>query len=379
MNYLLRRSLCPIGLAIFLLVSAAAPYAGPPRADTFTRVDRIVAVGDVHGGYDEFVSILRDARVIDVRTRWSGGRTHLVQTGDLLDRAGGSRRVMDLVLRLATEARAAGGRVHALLGNHEVMNVTGDLRYTSPDEFAAFVTAASGAVQNRAYAVLADPSLKEDSTYREKWYADHPLGWAEHRQAFGADGRYGKWIRQRRALVRIDDYLFLHGGLNGTVDLGSISEINDRLSAEVRQHDVPKGGLAAGRDGPLWYRGLAGDTDVNLRAPVDALLARFGVKHIVIGHTTMPGAVVPRLGGKVLLIDVGLSRYYGAHAACLVIQRGTPYALHRGRLLPLPLSDDGALLSYLRSAAALDPAPSPLRPLIDAGGHLPLPADSEKR
>jgi hypothetical protein len=94
----------------------------------------------------------------------------------------------------------------------------------------------------------------------------------------------------------------------------------------------------------------------------------------------MPGAVVPRLGGKVLLIDVGLSQYFGAHPAALIVRKGVGYALHRGRLLPLPLDETAAPLSYLRSAAALDPPPSPLEPLIDAGGRLPLAADApEKR
>jgi hypothetical protein len=209
--------------------------------------------------------------------------------------------------------------------------------------------------------------------YRERWYADHPLGWAEHRRAFGSEGRYGKWIRQRRALVRINDYLFVHGGLNGAVDLGSISDINDRVSEEIRRTDLSKDGLAASRGGPLWYRGLALEKEDDLRASVEVLLMRFGVRHIVIGHTTMPGAVVPRLGGKVLLIDVGLSRHFGARPACLVVQHGAAWALHRGRLLPLPTGEDDALLTYLRAAEALDPPPSPLTTLIANQGRLPLP------
>ena len=194
------RRLLPVWFAIALV---AAPEAGPPP-DTFTSVGRIVAVGDVHGGYDEFVAILRAARVIDGKHRWSGGRTHLVQTGDLVDRGAGSRQVMDLVMRLEGEARAAGGRVHALLGNHEVMNLTGDLRYTSPAEYAAFATSRSPEVRERAYATLADPSRKDDPAYREQWEREHPLGWVEHRAAFGPRGRYGQWIRQHNAIVRIE-------------------------------------------------------------------------------------------------------------------------------------------------------------------------------
>ncbi len=142
---------------------------------------------------------------------------------------------------------------------------------------------------------------------------------------------------------------------------------------ELRQAVVPADGVAAGREGPLWYRGLARDTEDDLRTTVDALLAHFGVRHIVIGHTTMPGAVVPRLGGKLLLIDVGLSAHFGATPACLVVEHGVPYVLHRGKLLRLPAGDPVGLMEYLRAAEALDPAPSPLAPLIANDGRLPLP------
>jgi hypothetical protein len=116
-----------------------------------------------------------------------------------------------------------------------------------------------------------------------------------------------------------------------------------------------------------------------LRPYVDQLLAGHGVAHVVVGHTTAPGAVVPRFGGRVLLIDVGLSENYGAHPACLVVQGGAAHALHRGRLLPLPTDRGDGLVAYLRAASALDPEPSPLGPLIAAGGRLPLGDDAPGR
>jgi hypothetical protein len=287
---------------------------------------------------------------------------------------------MDLVMRIEGQALKAGGRVHALLGNHEVMNVSGDLRYTSPEEFAAFATSDSAEVRERAYAILADPAQRDDPAYRDLWEKAHPLGWVEHRQAFGPTGRYGTWIRQRNAVVKINDYLFLHGGIGPTVAALPLSDINEGIRAEMRLPTVPPDGLGAGRAGPLWYRGLAEGDEEQLRPHVDQVLAAHGVAHMVVGHTTTPGAVVPRFGGKVLLIDVGLSEHYGARPACLVVERGTPYALHRGRQLPLPMERGEPLVAYLRAAAALDPPPSPLEPLIEAGGRLPLPSTTpEKR
>src|SRR5882724_2110009 len=126
------------------LVVAAAPWTGAPRAAgpacEFTGVDRVVAIGDVHGAYDRFVEILRAASLVDDKGKWAGGRAHLVQLGDVVDRGPDSAKALDLIDRLQKDASRAGGAVHMLLGNHEVMRMLGDLRYTMPGEYEAFVT-----------------------------------------------------------------------------------------------------------------------------------------------------------------------------------------------------------------------------------------------
>jgi hypothetical protein len=141
-------------------------------------VERIVAVGDVHGDCDRFVALLRAAGVINERNAWTGGRTHLVQTGDVLDRGPDSRKAMDLLRGLEKEAEAAGGRVHALTGNHEAMVMQGDLRYVHPGEIESF-----GGTEGLL-------------------------------RALGPGGEYGRWIRGHNAVIRINDTLFLHGGLS---------------------------------------------------------------------------------------------------------------------------------------------------------------------
>jgi hypothetical protein len=360
-------------IAASSLVSAPDAHAqGAAAQAVFTHVERVVAVGDVHGGYDEFVDVLRSAGIIDRKQNWSGGKTYLVQTGDVLDRGADSRKVMDLLMKLEKQAPKKGGRVIALLGNHEVMNLIGDLRYVSPGEYEAFATPDSALLRDAAFQLLADPARKEDLEYRKAWDADRPLGWVEHRQAFAPTGKYGKWLRERNAVIKIDQYLFMHGGLPPSMLGLSIEEINQRVRDELRAVDSLGGPLTTSSDGPLWYRGLALEPESAIGAHVDAILASLGASHIVIGHTTTPGAVIPRLGGRVLMIDVGLSRGYGARQACLVIDRGTPTALHRGKPLKIPTGpsrDD--VLAYLRAAAVLDPAPSPLQKLIDAGGDMP--------
>ena len=101
--------------AVFLvlaLTSSAASAQQKSKQHTWSGIERIVAVGDVHGDHGQFLKTLLAAKVIDKETRWIGGRTHLVQTGDLFDRGPDSRKTMDLLMKLEGEAKKAGGHVH---------------------------------------------------------------------------------------------------------------------------------------------------------------------------------------------------------------------------------------------------------------------------
>ncbi|MGE0439843.1 MAG: metallophosphoesterase [Gemmatimonadales bacterium] len=341
---------------------AAAAIASAGVAPVRAQSLRIVALGDVHGDFDQFVTVLRSAGVIDGTNRWVGGRTHLVQTGDVLDRGADSRKVMDLLIALTGQAEKAGGAVHALVGNHEAMNIQGDLRYVSPGEYAAFRTSGSEALRQRAFTVTADSSRVNEPGYREQWLTEHPLGWVEHRLAFGPNGKYATWIRGNDAVLALGGFLFLHGGIGPAYADSTVAGINAAVRAELAAGDGG-GGITADAAGPLWYRGLASDNEDSLAAHVDRVLGHYGVRHIVIGHTVTQGAVMTRFGGRVIMIDVGMSAYYGGPPAALVIEDGVPYALHRGTKLPLPLG--GEQLPYLKAAAALDPEGSRLRRFLD--------------
>jgi hypothetical protein len=345
---------------LFLLLALGAAL---PAEDSWTGVERVVAVGDVHGDHDPFVAVLRSAGVIDEKDRWSGGKTHLVQTGDILDRGPDSRKSMDLLMRLEEEAKAAGGAVHALIGNHEAMNITGDLRYVAPGEYDAFRDADSAKARDALFLEHEKKSgRKFDDAYRKAWNFEVPLGFAEHRSAFAPTGKYGKWILGHNAVVRIDDSIFLHAGLSPRFADWGIRRINEQIREELADPAKHAGGIVANEEGPLWYRGLARGVEREAEGHLDALLRKHEVKRIVIGHTFTEGAIIPRFGGRVLQIDVGLCRLYDPRLrmACLVIEKGKVAALHRGKKIDLP-SDEGAdLLRYLYQAAALDPSPSPL-------------------
>lgn len=346
---------------------APTPTTGGPKVqDVWTGIDRIIAVGDIHGDYEQFTAVLRSAGLIDSYGNWTGGRTHLVQTGDVVDRGPDSRAIMDLLMKLEKQAAAAGGGVHCLIGNHEAMNIYGDLRYVSTAEFASYRTEAAGANRemtdgDRRAGLTAVATIAAPETIRDGGAAI--VGMPEHRAAFGPNGEYGRWIRSHNAVIKIDRTLFVHAGIGPKYADWSLDQINDAVRQELNDSARLRGGITIDQQGPLWYAGLA---QGNNPALMDQLLRHFDVDRIAVGHTYANGAITPRYGGKLILVDIGLSRVYDGYGklGCLEIDRGHAYALHRGQGLELPKDDGQDMVRYLKQAAALDPSPSPLLPRI---------------
>ncbi len=359
------------GFALLVVVLLLAGVSAAAAKDTWTGVDRIVAVGDVHGDYEQFVKLLRSAGLIDDNEDWAAGRTHLVQTGDVPDRGADTRKVMDLLMKLEKQAKKAKGYVHALIGNHEAMNIYGDLRYVHPGEYSAFKNPKSADTRRKYYQqhvndVKRNPppegAPEFGPAHRRAWENGYPLGWFEHRAAFGPAGSYGRWILKHNAVIQINDTIFLHGGIGPKFASMSIGDMNRQVLAELREFSKLTGGIVVDQEGPLWYRGLALNDARSETAHLEAVLQQHQAKRIVMGHTVTEGAVMPRLQGRAVFIDVGLSRHYGGRLACLLIKGGVAYALHRGKKIPLPADDSpSSLLSYMKKAAEADPKPSPLQ------------------
>lgn len=290
MHERLRRSiLLPVIVALALMVPACAQQGMGPvtQTETGTGEGRTVAVGDVHGDFDQFVTVLREAGVIDKSNNWIAGKAQLVQTGDVLDRGPDSRKAMDLLMSLEQQAAQAGGAVHALIGNHEAMILADDWRYVHPGEEKAFG------------------------------------GADEYRKAMSAEGKYGKWIRSHDAVVKVGDVLFLHAGLRAAYARMSLAEINQAVRKELGEDSL--GGVSTDPEGPLWDRMLSiGDED-EVADELDVVLKAFGVRHMVVGHTVSADGVMSRAGGRLIRIDVGMSAHYGGPAACLVIENGVFY------------------------------------------------------
>lgn len=324
-----------------------APAAAERPCDIQTS-ERVVAVGDVHGAYDRFVRILRAATLIDQRDRWNGGRARLVQTGDVLDRGADSKRVIDLLRRLEREAAAAGGRVHALLGNHEFMRLVGDWRYVSPGEFKAFQTGESADLRDRVYAFNAERLERrareekrsfDPRAYRAEFMKEFPLGYFDMQLAFGKEGEYGRWVRSRVAAVKINGVLFLHGGVSDEVANLGCEGLNAEVQRDLAAAPVPAEKLmsllSSAEDGPLWYRGMAQEPEETFLPTFERILTRLGARAIVLGHTPMPGGrMTTRFGGRVLLIDTGMlggEFYPGGVPSALELHGAEITAIYEGR------------------------------------------------
>lgn len=351
-----------------------------------------MAIGDVHGDFKDFCALLQHVGLIDDQRHWRGGKATLVQLGDLIDRGPKAREVLDLMISLEQQAPKAGGRVVALLGNHETMNLIGDLRYVTAENYASFADSDSTKRQKAAYqeyvawrkshqqllAELYNPVLPETEA---EWMMKHPPGFLEHREAFSPKGNYGKWLRQRSSLAKIGGVIFLHGGISPSLIPLKLDDINARIRSEIQQYDdvrqyltaenillpfftlqemaaivqaeliaerkshVPSNELRSAKisqlaslsswlcireDGPLWFRGYDQWSDEEGLPQVETILGAYNATNIVVGHTVQKtGTIRSRFGGKVFLIDTGmLSTYYSG-----------------GKASALEIGDDGSFVA----------------------------------
>ena len=355
-------------LALAFLVCTGVVLADARQIDDYQwdGVERIVAVGDLHGDYTNYLATLQAAGLVNKRGKWIGGAAHLVQTGDIPDRGPDTEKIIEHLDKLGTQAERKGGRVHSLIGNHEAMNVYGDLRYVHAGEYRAFVTSKSEALRDRYFEMWLQNIENQDPEafallppdIRERWNQEHPLGWVEHRQAWNPawnpDGKYATWVLDKKVAIRLNDTLFLHGGISGFYCQNSLDWITDRVRSGLRAYDPTNPGILEDQFGPLWYRGLAGVEPTATAETVDAILAHHGVKHIAVGHTPTSGVIWPNYDAKVVMIDTGIATSYGGYVAYLEITPEGLFAGYPAGKLPLPTSDEG-VIQYLEQVIQFDP------------------------
>ena len=351
---ILGRLLVRLGILAATLVLAlpGCASAQPPPGAT---VHRIVAVGDLHGDFAAWRAIARAAGLTDARGRWTGGATVFVQTGDVVDRGPDGLKIIKDLMRLQREAPRADGRVVTLVGNHEAMNMTGDLRYVSAADFAAYADANSERVRQQTYAAnkaqleaiyrQKDPTMTSEAI-KAAWLAATPPGALEHQAAWRPDGSIGRWIVSNPAVALVDGTLFVHGGISPAYAHVPLDEINRQVAAALTAQATAPEAIINDPAGPLWYRGLAVREDASPPADdtaaatpaaptvaeqLDVLLPAFGARRIVIGHTPRLSGIAIEEGGRLARIDTGISSAYGGTLSYLEILDGnlSPHAVAR--------------------------------------------------
>ena len=287
-------------IALFFAVHIGPANAAAPQ-------QRIVAVGDLHGDYQAWLTIARAAGLIDSRNHWAARNTTLVQMGDIADRQADTLKIIRNLQQLQKEAPRQGSRVIVVLGNHEAMNLIGDYRYVTPGEYAAFADDQSAWRRDKLYELnkaaieasyrARDPKMTPEAV-RAAWIAATPLGWVEHKLAWMPSGDLGKWATVNPAVVKIGGTLFVHGGLSAEYAKIPMEELNRRVAAAMAAADESPTSILTDPLGPLWYRGLVrADADAeSVRKPAPGprptaeqelatVLAAYGAQRMVVGHT----------------------------------------------------------------------------------------------
>ena len=237
---------------------------------------KMLILSDIEGNFVAFRDLLINNQVMDSSYNWTFGEGHLVVTGDVFDRGRQVTGCLWLIYMLEQKARAAGGDVHFILGNHEVMNLTGDFRYVYPDY--------------NLFAGMLGVS-----------YAD----------LYDQNSVLGKWLRTRNIIEIIGEHLIVHAGISPELNsLGlSVEEINDRhrhfLTCQpALPADTVMRTLQDGKVSPYWYRGYyrPNSSQKTPESVIDSTLSLFKVKKIITGHTIVDD-ISAFYDGKVINTD----------------------------------------------------------------------------
>ncbi len=345
-------------LAVFVIASLAQLYAADTQC-IWTGVEKIVAVGDLHGDYKAFTKILKGTGLVDGKLHWTGGKTHLVQIGEVLDRGDYAKEILDLLMKLEKEAEEAGGKVHMLLGNHEELNITG-LIFNRGDEFTTrqFVSflpdgyrekqvkkfrkkIGNNPTKKTGLASSLDSDLMpfwENILNKSRTNRKHPVR-REYISNFNKI--YGKWLLKRNVVIKINNIILVHGGISEKFSKWELKKINNRLRVELG--DLRRAAMNLTRPlipeyqrqivyapgGPYWYRGFTNKDEDDFKENVDRILKNLEAEYMVIAHTPLVIETkedMQLFQGRIWIIDTGISELYRIHMkgrlSALIINNG---------------------------------------------------------
>jgi hypothetical protein len=236
----------------------------------------LLAVSDIEGNFYAMQAILQGNKVMDSMGNWTYGTNHIVINGDLIDRGNNVLPCLWLLYKLDAQAKAAGGHVHIILGNHELMNFKEDFRYV-----------------NRKYL----RNKKVGELYKSLFCPTSVLAY---------------WIRSKNTVEKIGPYLFVHAGISSPVlqEGFQINEINNivRNNLGITKQRIidSREKILLGDEGPLWYRGLFyyNEHEKSMKEEEVSISAQnFGIEKIVVGHTLVAG-FTNFYDDRVLAIDI---------------------------------------------------------------------------
>ncbi len=286
---------------IMALGLAGSAFGVIPEAQpTFhPAVERIIAIGDLHGDMDATLRVFRMAGIIDDKDAWTAGELVVVQTGDQLDRGDQEQQILEFLNHLQKEASAAGGALYLLNGNHELMNTRLDLRYVTEGGFKDFEDAV-------AVGPL-DSVLLAHEEYQRARVA-----------AFRPGGPYALQLARRNTILMIGDNLFVHGGvLPEHLDYG-LEELNRHIQLWLAGEGPAPEGIHT-RTSPTWTRIYSDNPNQDSCLILQEVLSRLGASRMIVGHTVQEEGITPYCSDQVWCIDAGASEYYGGATAVLEI------------------------------------------------------------
>jgi hypothetical protein len=275
----------------------------------FHAIKNLVVLSDIEGNFSALRKLLLATNVIDENLNWKFGDGNLVMTGDFFDRGEQVTEVLWLIYSLEEKAKAAGGYVHFVLGNHEIMNLSGDLRYTQQ-------------------------KYLDDAAFLRQMYVS----------LYDENSELGRWLRTKNIVEKIGSFVFVHGGISGDVNrLGiSIQDINKLArpfyADSIFKYDDPRSEIIFSDLGPFWYRGYYLKKDPGILFQIDSTLSLFSATHIMTGHTIVADTISVWYDGKLFDTDV---HHAAGRSEALVIEGKKYYRVNQeGKKVLLMVSDN---------------------------------------
>lgn len=360
-----------------LICSLIFANATTGHAKSITTDSEVIVIADVHGAYPELTTLLKELKLISSNLDWSGGKTHLVSLGDLVDRGKNSRKVIELMIKLDKQAEKVGGALHQVLGNHEIMLMTGDFRYVSDKEFNVFSDLETKADRDQLLIQYKEVFSGKKTDLKNSFNSTFPKGFMGLVRAYSPKGHLGRWLRSKgNTVLKVNENLHVHGGLSLDAlkeTLGSINKSGrdaladyDQAQEILSKHNIlswstqnfnglehlikltnnnrlsrkpwykaanqvldAHSSILYSNTGPYWYRGNASCPEVFETYTVDFVLNHFDAKRIIIGHTPKYQRLVSRMKNRVIMADTGmLASYYQGTASAIISNSDDINAFH---------------------------------------------------